>query len=138
MLPSLTWSQLLSPVSIISSLLLPAVCMTGDHLLSTKFIRSNMYRRALTDSVTHGIIGGVSWMVVLGESALSRSGVTQFFLGFILASVVDVDHFIMARSLKLQVTINMITALFNFISSFHYKVMNYRMLSITEQSVFSF
>ena len=116
MLPSLTWSQLLSPVSIISSLLLPAVCMTGDHLLSYQFIRSNMYRRSLTDSITHGIIGGVSWMIVLGESALSRSGVTQFFLGIILASVVDVDHFIMARSLKLQVTINMITSLFNFIS----------------------
>ena len=62
--------------------------------------------RALADSLVHGLVGGITWAVVEGPD-IWRGGSKPFLrciAATILASAVDVDHFLAARSLNLQVT----------------------------------
>ncbi|KAF3423124.1 hypothetical protein E2986_02295 [Frieseomelitta varia] len=59
--------------------------------------------RAIFDNVTHAIVGGLTWAVILN---LSKKSLTQnfssIFCSFCLSSFVDVDHFIAACSWKLS------------------------------------
>ena len=65
--------------------------------------------RAIFDNVTHAIVGGLTWAIILN---LSKKPLTQnfssIFYSFCLSSFVDVDHFIAACSWKLSVS-NVIT-----------------------------
>lgn len=59
--------------------------------------------RAIFDNVTHAIVGGLSWAVILN---LSRRSLSQNFSSivwcFCLSSFIDVDHFIAACSWRLS------------------------------------
>lgn len=65
--------------------------------------------RAIFDNVTHAIVGGLTWAVILN---LSKKPLIQnfssIFLCFSLSSFIDIDHFIAAGSWKLSVS-NIIT-----------------------------
>lgn len=76
--------------------------LVGDYLVE----QSNIHlHKALFDNATHAAIAGISWLIVcfrfkyddvlniLGEVLACAS----------LASVIDVDHFVVAKSLQLKV-----------------------------------
>ncbi|XP_076245409.1 transmembrane protein 267 [Calliopsis andreniformis] len=60
-------------------------------------------RRAIFDNVTHAIVGGLTWTVILN---LSKKSLAQNFSSvlwcFFLSSFIDADHFIEAWSWKLS------------------------------------
>ncbi|KAH0946600.1 hypothetical protein HN011_010463 [Eciton burchellii] len=59
----------------------------------------NELERAVFDNVTHATIGGLTWMliVILSRKSLMRN-LDSIFSCFLLASFIDLDHFIAARS----------------------------------------
>ena len=60
--------------------------------------------RVMTDNLTHGLVGGWCWAVACLLAGWSgRCNVVETFLCFAMASAVDVDHFIAARSIFLKV-----------------------------------
>ena len=77
-------------------LLLLGVCLLGDHLLLTL---ATPAARALADSGTHAAVAALCWAIV--TSSCSCWG--QLLLSGVLSSAIDVDHFILARSLHLKV-----------------------------------
>ncbi|XP_078042385.1 transmembrane protein 267 [Augochlora pura] len=72
----------------------------GDQGL--KYGKSSI-SRAIFDNITHAIVGGLTWAVILN---LSKKSLTQnlmhIFGCFFLSSVIDVDHFIAAWSWNLN------------------------------------
>ena len=84
-------------------LLLLGVCLLGDHLLLTL---ASPAARALADSATHAAVAALCWALVISScscSAHSCSCWGQLLLSGVLSSAIDVDHFILARSLHLKV-----------------------------------
>lgn len=72
----------------------------GDMCL--KYVENAM-ARAILDNLTHAIVGGLVWILIL---ILSKKSLTQNFysiqFSFALSSFIDVDHFLTARSWKLS------------------------------------
>ncbi|XP_076297877.1 transmembrane protein 267 [Lasioglossum baleicum] len=72
----------------------------GDHGL--KYGKSAV-SRAIFDNITHAIVGGLTWAIMLN---LSRKSVAQNIPSivwcFLLSSFIDVDHFIAAWSWNLN------------------------------------
>lgn len=61
--------------------------------------------RALTDNMIHGIIGGWCWFnaaLFMGEG-LTSTLLAQVAACVLMASAVDLDHFVAARSFSLKV-----------------------------------
>ena len=82
----------------------------GGHYL---YIRDNAWERlphgnalrALTDNVIHGLIGGWCWFnaaLFMGEG-LSTTLLAHIAVSMLMASAIDIDHFVAARSLSLKV-----------------------------------
>ena len=61
----------------------------------------NVHLRAILDNFTHGIISCISWCIV-SEIRTPRDVIDAISSGIIACSL-DVDHFVAAKSLKLQV-----------------------------------
>ncbi|XP_003703854.1 transmembrane protein 267 [Megachile rotundata] len=60
-------------------------------------------QRAIFDNVTHAIVGGLTWAVILNLSKLSLiHNLRSIFCCFCLSSFIDVDHFIAACSWKIN------------------------------------
>ena len=101
-------------------------CYSGDYVLFNCHNRSghtSVFRlsspedpdnfcfslvKALGDNVTHGVVGALSWCVVSISplnSLLSsiKASWRLIVLAGVISSVMDVDHFIQAGSLDLQV-----------------------------------
>lgn len=84
------------------------VCIIGDKLV--EITRSSHWKKAIIDNVTHGIVGALAAAVVLFNFK-DRITVSEIIilivLACVLSSVIDVDHFIEARSFHIHVsTIN--------------------------------
>lgn len=79
-----------------------ACLILGDYGL--KYGKSES-ERAIFDNATHATIGGLTWMliVVLSRKPLVRN-LNSIFSCFLLASFIDVDHFIAARSWHIHVS----------------------------------
>ena len=77
--------------------------------------------RALVDNMAHGVIAFVSWCVV--SEVLTRKDLAYGVLSAFIACTLDVDHFIAARSFKLQVSVKRCKILFllskNIVYDFH-------------------
>ncbi|XP_020283771.1 transmembrane protein 267 [Pseudomyrmex gracilis] len=73
-----------------------ACSIIGDFAL--KYGKTEL-ERALFDNMTHATVGGLTWMliVILSRKPVARN-LTSVFSCFLLASLIDVDHFIAARS----------------------------------------
>ncbi|XP_066270564.1 transmembrane protein 267-like [Branchiostoma lanceolatum] len=94
------FSKLFSVKSTISSVLLGGFCVAADKALSWKPISDQTLLRALTDNTAHGLVGLWSWGIVCGTR--TRQDVLHTLLCGLLASLVDSDHFLAARSLRLK------------------------------------
>nr|XP_033340130.1 transmembrane protein 267 [Megalopta genalis] len=59
--------------------------------------------RAIFDNITHAIVGGLTWAVILNlfKKSLTQN-LSNIFCCFFLSSVIDVDHFIAAWSWDLN------------------------------------
>ncbi|KAK9498523.1 hypothetical protein O3M35_003139 [Rhynocoris fuscipes] len=81
-----------------------SICLTallGDAILNV--IRLPI-SRAFTDSLTHGLIGLITWIVVVqlyrGKFLVSKT--FEVILSGFIASAIDVDHFIYNRSFDIN------------------------------------
>lgn len=87
---------------VVLSSLIGMISMIGD--VGLKCGKTHL-KCALFDNLTHACVGGLSWTLILN---LSRKTLSNYFpdviLCFTLSSLVDVDHFIMARSWRLDVS----------------------------------
>jgi len=94
--------QTFSAASVISSLGLGIFCFAADRLLQVSFVQQNDWLRAFSDNAVHGILGMWSWAIVIGLR--KKSDFTEVTLAGFLASVIDLDHFLLAGSLSLKVS----------------------------------
>lgn len=96
---------LLNPLSFYT-LLLGVTAIIGDSLVS----HSNLdVYKAIFDNSTHSIIGGLTWFIITlqlkNKSASFR--IFEIFLCALIASVIDLDHFLMAKSFHLKVKLDL-------------------------------
>ncbi|XP_036265321.1 transmembrane protein 267 [Pipistrellus kuhlii] len=97
--------QSCSTQALLSSLGLGTFCLVADRLLQFPIIQHNTWLRALSDNAVHGVIGMWSWAIVIGIK--KKTDLREIFLAGFLASVIDVDHFLLARSLSLQAALTL-------------------------------
>ena len=98
---------LITPVRKVLQLVLPyavlgVTCFVADLLIFV--YRNHVLPRVLIDNFSHGIIAAISWLVVSGIRR--RRDVLEAVVCWLIASSVDVDHFVMAGSLSLNVSIS--------------------------------
>ena len=83
--------------------LLGATSCTGDRLVESC---KSVPIRAIFDNLTHGIVGGFSWILVL---LLSKKPLTpniySIVYSVVISSFIDLDHFVAAKSWNLRVRI---------------------------------
>lgn len=84
------------------TILLALVAVIGDNLVLYSKIR---IFQALVDNATHSIIGGLSWFLVsIYCKRYSYGVIVEVAVSAMIASVIDLDHFAVAKSFSLQVT----------------------------------
>ena len=97
------WLNIFSPKTIVLELLLVGICILDDPSVIPIFISENPLSRAAVDSVTHGFIAAVSWLLVT-DLQMNMRNLTEVFLSGVLGMVIDIDHFVAAGSLSLNVS----------------------------------
>ncbi|KAM4875391.1 transmembrane protein 267 isoform 1-T2 [Thomomys bottae] len=97
--------QACSTESIVCSVGLGIFCLVADRLLQLPLIQQSDWLRALSDNAVHGAIGMWSWAIIIGVKKKADFG--EFILAGFLASVIDVDHFFLARSLSLKAALTL-------------------------------
>ena len=78
------------------AIFLVITCLLGDHIVISK----NREIRAASDNFVHGIIGFLSWMIVIlniSDSTKICDTVKEAFACGLFAMAVDLDHFIESR-----------------------------------------
>lgn len=97
--------QSCSTRSLLSSLGLGIFCLVADRLLQFSVIQQHTWLRALSDNAVHGVIGMWSWAIVIGIK--KKTDLREIVLAGFLASVIDVDHFLLAKSLSLKAALTL-------------------------------
>lgn len=97
-----TFETILTPVLVIFELSIVSSCIIGDWAISTPIFADRWWFRALADATTHGVVGLLSWAVVLTGQHFSEYPVHEVVVGGMLATSVDIDHFIAAASLSFE------------------------------------
>ena len=87
------------PQTVVWEGLLCGTCVVGDYLLAHGNNAAPV--RAITDSLTHGLVAFFSWKIVRPET--NWISFIEMVLCLLLAMAIDVDHFIAAQSFDLQV-----------------------------------
>lgn len=90
--------------SLILSALNGSVCILGDYLVEIN--QESQLLKAICDNVTHSAVGFLSIFIMISEINHRVSGIERFWLiaiGVLVSSFIDLDHFIVARSLTLSV-----------------------------------
>ncbi|KAH8021539.1 hypothetical protein HPB51_015935 [Rhipicephalus microplus] len=77
-----------------------AVSTAGDYVTGLARLP---WLRALADNATHGLIAFLCWVMVSGRT-LRKASLLESLLSGLFGCAVDVDHFLAARSLKIEVT----------------------------------
>lgn len=89
------------------TILLALVCVVGDSVL---LMTGPDIVKALVDNCTHSLVAVISWFIILIKchlkSSLIRSSLFELLLCGFIASIIDIDHFILANSLNLKVCFN--------------------------------
>ncbi|XP_063237143.1 transmembrane protein 267 [Bacillus rossius redtenbacheri] len=90
-------------LKVFSPFLIALVAITGDRCVSSP--RLNQLQRAILDNLTHAVIGFETWYFVtvycFCKYRLAHELLESFLCG-VISSLIDVDHFIAARSLHLK------------------------------------
>lgn len=91
---------------ILLTLLLLPLTYLGDTVL---FKCQILIVKAVVDNITHGLIGLITWYIVYLRSSKSccifGHSSYEMLLSYFMASAIDVDHFLMAGSINLNVNI---------------------------------
>ncbi|KAK7497776.1 hypothetical protein BaRGS_00010910 [Batillaria attramentaria] len=103
--PTMDLTRVFCNQVLLFSLLLAATSLIGDKL-ATRLSQADLLWRALQDSITHGVVGMLSWAVVETPGLEACKWMSCVVCG-ILASAIDVDHFLAAKSLQLQDAVNL-------------------------------
>ena len=88
-----------SIVRLLPYLLLGSICYGFDVIFLS--VQDTFYLKAVVDNTAHGIIALVSWCII--SEIQTRKDLIDAIVCGITACGMDVDHFIAARSFKLQV-----------------------------------
>lgn len=91
---------------IVISLLLCATCFIGDYFVQS--IKTSRFLKALCDNLTHGLIGTLAAVILINgngfKAKLNENEHIFIIVGcFIVSSIIDIDHFIAAKSFNLKV-----------------------------------
>ena len=83
-------------------------CVLGDTFLTKPSLSSRLWLRSLGDSLTHGVVGACCWaaVIVVEENFQRPSTWGKVLLAGVLASTIDIDHFVAAKSFDLKVRIS--------------------------------
>jgi len=87
------------------SLIVIAISLIGDHLLTIKRTPFNSYLIAFSDTLIHGFIAFFSWLLVYvskGQPICEYVIIMGSIICGLTASAIDVDHVIAARSFDLR------------------------------------
>lgn len=95
---------------LLSSAGLVAFCLSADRVVFAwedrwRRLQHGMALRAIADNLAHGLVGGWCWantVLLMREGEASLGRVVQVLLCVLMASAVDLDHFVEARSLSFQ------------------------------------
>lgn len=96
--------NLLSFLKCLLTIGLGIVCIIGDALVKAN--QDKPLLKAVCDNMTHGIVGLLSYSLVVLSFKTRISTIEQLGLlaaSFVFSCVIDIDHFIMAKSWRLQV-----------------------------------
>lgn len=97
----MTITDLIFNVSTYLTLLIVVVAIGGDYVVETS--RSPVLK-AVSDNLVHGLIGGLSWMVYCVKRRKSQLGLLEVVLCTLLSSLIDLDHFVAAKSVLIKVS----------------------------------
>lgn len=90
--------------SLLLTILNGSICMFGDYLVD---VNQNLpIFKAICDNLTHAIIGLISAFIVVLDTSHRTVGNERIMLiglSFLISSFIDLDHFVVARSMKLSV-----------------------------------
>lgn len=92
-----------STASLLASAGLGTFCILADGILNSPFIQQHAWLRAVLDNSVHAVIALWSWAIVIGLR--KKSDFYEVLLAGFLASAIDLDHFYMAKSLSLNVSV---------------------------------
>jgi len=89
--------------------LLACIAATGIAVLAdaTGFTVGDALLRALVDSTAHASVAGIGWGAATWPAQSQSNYIGEVFLSAILASLVDLDHFIAAGSIDLKAAISL-------------------------------
>jgi hypothetical protein len=90
--------------TLLGELGLLTVCLFGDEFITDT--QHPQWLRAACDTLTHGLVGLLSWFVVVGGQVTYRTSLEMMTCAT-LASLVDADHFIAAKSLSLSAALSL-------------------------------
>lgn len=82
-----------------------AVALIGDAIGRQDDVRKRPYLRVMVDNGTHGLVGALSWGAVTMTTSSPLTQISGMILAGVLSSFLDIDHFLMARSYRLEVHI---------------------------------
>lgn len=88
---------------VVLTLCIAASAIIGDLLVNYSDLK---IVKALIDNCTHAIIGGFTWAVIQTfrkNDIYTNHTLLEIFICTAASSFIDVDHFIAARSLRLEV-----------------------------------
>jgi len=105
---SLLWTVLVYCLKVLPT----ALCAYASDLSlihgPPKFMQKFQFSKAILDNVLgHGLVAFFLWLAVLDYNLSNRWHCFECFLSFFIGSVIDIDHFIMARSLNLHNALNL-------------------------------
>lgn len=90
-------------IKAILTLCIAASAIIGDVLVDYSDIK---IVKALVDNCTHAIIGGFTWTLIqtYRKNDIYTNAFLEIFICTAASSLIDVDHFIVARSFRLEVS----------------------------------
>jgi hypothetical protein len=95
--------------------LLAIVCLVGDYYVFKSLSLINLFLfksfpifneiliRALLDNFVHGIIGLISWLIIIYPNL----NLNELVASYLFSSILDIDHFINAKSFKIAEAISL-------------------------------
>ncbi|KAI0215142.1 hypothetical protein LSAT2_032814 [Lamellibrachia satsuma] len=95
------WLNIFSPKAVVLELLLISICIVDDSSVIPNVILENHLARAVVDTLTHGVIAALSWLLVT-DFQMNMKNLTEVMSCGVFGMVIDVDHFIAAGSLSLS------------------------------------
>lgn len=91
---------------LILTILNAGICILGDNLV--EWNNESQLLKAVCDNLTHSLVGFVSALVMVSETNNQIVGIERVALigvSVVVSSLIDVDHFVVAKSLKLSVSL---------------------------------